>query len=168
MSAVLSPPEPRSYDSWHEFFTWIVSGTGYILLLLLRWLENLEGAEEALVDAHHGAGIVELAAVVGGAEERDKLALREELVAVLDDLVSAADEVHVVFLQETRDDVRSKGERHTTVILGPPRYILVWIRPKQIAEQTAIGDLERTCQHWHQAESREGSGRGGNVHQWGA
>jgi len=71
---------------------------------------NLEGAEQALVHAHHGAGIVKLAAVVGRAEERHELALGEELVAILDNLVSTADEVHVVFLEEAGDDVGAKGE----------------------------------------------------------
>lgn len=44
---------------------------------------DLEGAHEGLVDGHHGARVVELPAVVGGAEEGDELALREELVPVL-------------------------------------------------------------------------------------
>ena len=103
---------------------------------------NLEGAEQALVHAHHGAGIVELAAIVGGAEERHELTLGEELVAVLDDLVSTADEVHVVFLQEAGDDVWAKGERDTAVVLGPAGDVLVRIGPEQIAEETAVGDLE--------------------------
>ena len=46
----------------------------------------MERTHEHLVDGHHGAGVVELAAVVGRREERDELPLREELVAVLDDL----------------------------------------------------------------------------------
>jgi len=52
---------------------------------------NLEGAEQTLVDAHHGTGVVELATVVGGTEESDKLALGEELITVLDNLVGTAD-----------------------------------------------------------------------------
>lgn len=39
------------------------------------------------------------------------MTLSEELIAVLDDLVSAADEVHVVREQELGDDVGSKPER---------------------------------------------------------
>jgi hypothetical protein len=58
----------------------------------------LEGAEQALVDTHHGSGIVEFAAVVRCTKQRNKLALREELVAVLHDLMGATDEVHVVLL----------------------------------------------------------------------
>ena len=47
---------------------------------------DLEGAHESLVHTHHAAGVVELAAVVGGGEEGDELPLREELVSVLDNL----------------------------------------------------------------------------------
>ena len=36
-----------------------------LLLLLLRRLQDLERAEQALVDAHHRTSVVELAAVVG-------------------------------------------------------------------------------------------------------
>jgi hypothetical protein len=46
----------------------------------------LEGAEEAGVDVHERAGVVELAAVVGRGEYGDELPVREELVAVLYDL----------------------------------------------------------------------------------
>ncbi len=49
-------------------------------------LEDLEAAHEGFVDAHEGAGVVELAAVVGGAEDSHELAFGEELVPVLDDL----------------------------------------------------------------------------------
>jgi len=69
------------------------------------------------------------------------LALREELVAVLDNLVSTADEVHVVFLEESRHDIRPEGERDTTIVFAPAGDILVGIRPQQVAEKTAVGDL---------------------------
>jgi hypothetical protein len=88
---------------------------GYVLLLLLGRLQDLawvnidtrhecayaaylERTEQTLVDAHHGSGIVKLATVVGCTKQRNKLALREELVAILHDLMGATDEVHVVLL----------------------------------------------------------------------
>jgi hypothetical protein len=118
-------------------------------MLLAGWVHhdekgdgtNLERAEQTFIHAHHGAGVVELAAVVGRAEQRNELALGEELVAILDDLVGTANEVHVVFLEEARDDVWTKGERDTAVVLGPAGDILVWIGPEEIAEKAAVGDL---------------------------
>lgn len=103
---------------------------------------NLEGAEQTLVHAHHGTSIVELAAVVGGAEQRDELTLGEEFVAILDDLVSTADEIHVVFLQEAGDNVWTKGKGDAAIILRPAGNILIRIGPEQIAEETAVGDLQ--------------------------
>ena len=47
---------------------------------------DLEGAHERVVDAHHRAGVVKLAAVVWCAEQRDKLPLCKKLVSVLNDL----------------------------------------------------------------------------------
>lgn len=76
-----------------------------------------------------------LSAIVGGREEGDELPLREELVAVLDDLVRAADEVHVVLLEEARDDVGPKGEADPPVVFGPAGDVLVRIGPEQVAQQ---------------------------------
>ena len=81
-----------------------------VLLLLFSGLEDLKRAEQALVHAHHGTGVVKLAAVIGCAEQGDELALGEKLVAILDDLVSTANQVHVVLLQESRDDIRAERE----------------------------------------------------------
>lgn len=110
-------------------------------MLLLRRLEDLERAEQALVDAHHRTSVVELAAVVGRREKSDELALAKELVSVLDDLMRAADEIHVVLLQEARHHVRSECEGNTAVVFAPASDVLVGVGPKQIAEKTAVGDL---------------------------
>lgn len=107
----------------------------------LYCVTNLERAEQTLVDAHHGSRIVKLAAVVGRAEEGNELALGEKLVAILDNLVSTADQVHVVFLEESRDNIRAEGERDTTVVLAPASDVLVGVRPQEIAEQTTVGNL---------------------------
>jgi hypothetical protein len=119
-----------------------VFGTNqFLLLLLLRRLQDLEGAQQALVHTHHRTRIIELAAVVGRREQCDELTFGEELVTVLDDLVSTAYEVHVMLLQEAGDDVWAEGEGHTAVILRPAGYVLIRVGPEKIAEETAVGDL---------------------------
>lgn len=107
---------------------------------------NLERAQEALVNAHHGTGVVKLSAVVGRAEEGHQLALGEELVSVFDDLVGTADEVHVVLLQESRHDVGTKREGDAAIVFAPPRDVLVRVRPEQVAQQAAVGNLN-SSQH---------------------
>ena len=102
----------------------------------------LERAQQALIDAHHSARVVELAAVVRRAEQRDQLPFREELVPVLDDLMRAADKIHIMLLQEARNDVRSEGKRYAAVVLAPPCDVLIGIGPKEIAEQPTIRNLE--------------------------
>jgi len=54
---------------------------------------DLETAHQRLVHRHHTAGVVELAAVVGGREECDELALGEELIPVFYHLVRPAYEI---------------------------------------------------------------------------
>jgi hypothetical protein len=102
---------------------------------------NLERAQEALVHAHHGAGVVELSAVVGGTEESHKLTFREEFIAVLHDLMRTADQIHIMFLQEARHHVRAEGEGDTAVVLAPAGDVLVGVRPKEVAEQATVRDL---------------------------
>lgn len=69
------------------------------------------------------------------------MALGEELVTILDNLMGTADQVHVVFLQETRDDIGAKRETDTSVVLAPTSDILVGVGPQQIAEQAAVRNL---------------------------
>ena len=113
-----------------------------LLLLLLRRLQDLKRAEQTLIHTHHRPRIVELAAVVRCREESDELALGEELVPIFDNLMCATDEVHVVLLEEAGDNVRAEGEANTTVVLGPSGDVLVGVGPQEIAEETAVGNLE--------------------------
>lgn len=56
-------------------------------------------------------------------------------------MVSAAYQVHVVLLEEPRNDIWTKSEGDTTVVLGPSGNVLVWVRPEQVAEETAVWNL---------------------------
>lgn len=56
--------------------------------------------------------------------------------------MSTADQVHVVLLQEARYDIWTKGEGDTTVVFAPSSDVLIRVRPEQIAEETAVGDLK--------------------------
>jgi hypothetical protein len=76
------------------------------------------------------------------------LSLGEELVSILHDLsahlafgqtlagithlVCSADQIHVVFLQEPRDDIRTERERDSSIVLTPSRDILVRVRPQEV------------------------------------
>jgi hypothetical protein len=99
--------------------------------------------------------------------------LGKELVPVLYDLVSTADELEVVPLQEPRDHISSKldahkigiersarmvrqilraarargwtyGERDSTVVLTPTGDVLVRVRPEQVAQETSVWHVRRS------------------------
>lgn len=56
--------------------------------------------------------VVELAAIIGCGEEGHQLTLGEELVAVLDHLMSTANQIEIMLCQEFRDDLeRGTGEQ---------------------------------------------------------
>lgn len=113
-------------------------------LLLIRWLEYLEAAHQRFVHAHHRARVVELAAVVGGGEERHELAFAEELVAVLYDLVSATDQVDVVSVVKLLHDVFTECEAHSAIVLAPVCHFLVGIGPKKVAQKACVWHISWT------------------------
>lgn len=102
---------------------------------------NLERAKQTLVHAHHSSRVVKLSAVVWCTEQGHELTLGEELVSIFNDLMSPADQIHVMFLEETRHNVRAKCEADTSVIFAPSCNVLVGVGPQQVAKKTAIGDL---------------------------
>jgi len=51
-------------------------------------------------------------------------------------LVSPADEVKVVPVEEFTDDVRAERKRHPTVVLPPALHVLVRVRPQQVTQET--------------------------------
>lgn len=89
----------------------------------------LERTKQTLVDTHHRTSIVKLATVVGSTEQCHKLSLREELITILDDLMGAAYQIHVVFLKEARDDIGAEREGDTTIVLAPTCDVLIGIGP---------------------------------------
>lgn len=170
-------------DFGSDWFASTPETTVHVLLFLLRRLENLmgtrvsfelvqlllpltdlEGAEQALVHAHHGARVVKLSTVVGCAEQGHQLTLGEKLVTVFDDLVGTADEVHVVFLQEPGHNVRAKSKGHTAVVFAPASDVLVRIRPEQVAKKTTVGNLSSSRRGaWLVTREREMTGDVTNI-----
>jgi len=129
-------------------------------LLALDRLQHLEAAHERLVNGHHRSCIVELPTVVGRTENCDELSLREELVAVLHNLVSTNNQVHVVLLQEAAHDVWPEDEGDTAVVLSPTGDVLVWISPQEVANHASVwhvgwayqaAKLIEVCDLWGQA-----------------
>lgn len=62
--------------------------------------------------------------------------------------MGSADQVHVVLLEETRHDVGTKCKGDTTIVLAPAGDVLVGIRPEEIAEETAVGNLWVLARAW--------------------
>jgi hypothetical protein len=79
----------------------------YSYLVFLR-PQDLEGTLEVGVDAHHGSGVVKLAAIVGRREDGHQTAVAAELIAVLNHLVGPADEVQAVFVEEYFEDIATE------------------------------------------------------------
>jgi hypothetical protein len=97
---------------------------------LLRWLQDLEGADQILIDAHQGSGIVELPAIVGSREDGNQLPLREEFVSLLNHLMRTAHQIEVVLLAKDLNVIGAKGKGHSSFILSPPLRVLIGIGPQ--------------------------------------
>jgi len=48
----------------------------------------------------------------------------------------AANEVEIVSVQKFGYHIRSERETHAAVVLPPPLHVLVWVGPKEIAQQS--------------------------------
>jgi hypothetical protein len=55
--------------------------------------------------------------------------------------VRSADQIHVVFLEESRNYVGPKCEGYASVVFAPASDVFVGVRPQKVAEQTAVGNL---------------------------
>lgn len=55
--------------------------------------------------------------------------------------MSAAYQVHIVFLQESGNDIGSKGKRDSTVVFAPAGDVLVRVGPEKIAKEAAVRNL---------------------------
>lgn len=49
-----------------------------------------------------------------------------------------------MFLQEPRDHIGAECEGYTSIVLAPAGNVLVGIGPEEIAEETAIRNLNRS------------------------
>lgn len=123
-------------------------------------LENLEGTHQGVVDAHHGARVGKLSAVVWRGEDGDQASICEELVAGLDDLMRAAHEVEVEAVEEADDNVGAKGEGDAAIVLAPAADLLVRVGPQQVAQQALVRDV---CRAHYSADLLHGRVLGGEA-----
>lgn len=88
---------------------------------------HLKRTHERVVDRHHPAGVVEFSAVIRCREQRHERAFGKELVSILDDLMSATNQIQIVTVQEFCDDVGAERETNAAIVLAPPLHVLVRI-----------------------------------------
>lgn len=55
--------------------------------------------------------------------------------------MGTADEIHVMFLEETRDHIGPEGEGDAAIVFAPAGDVLVGVGPEKIAKQAAVRDL---------------------------
>ena len=51
-------------------------------------------------------------------------------------LMSSADQVQIMPVEEFANDVVTECEWDSTIILAPPWHVFVWIWPEQVTQQT--------------------------------
>jgi len=72
------------------------------------------------------------------------LAAAEELVAIFYDLVSTADQVDVVFLEEGFNDCFTEGVGDTTIVFTPGGLAFLGIRPQKVTKKTIFRNFGRS------------------------
>jgi len=105
--------------------------------------QDLEGTHQRVIDGHHRPGIIEFSAIIRRRENGNELPFGEELVAVLDDLMSAHNQVELMAFQEVLNHIGSKGEGHASVILAPALDVGIGIGPHKVAQQPRVRNVRR-------------------------
>lgn len=59
----------------------------------------------------------------------------------------ATNEIHVVFLQESRHHIWSKGKRHASVVFAPASNVFIGVRPQKIAQKTTVRNLNMSADY---------------------
>ena len=114
------------------------------VLPLIGGLEDLKAAHERLIDGHHRARVVKLAAVIRRTKQGHELASLEEFIAILHDLMSSTNQVDVVLLVELAHNVLSEGKTDTTIIISVVLNATLWVGPQQIAEKSRVWHISRS------------------------
>lgn len=75
---------------------WLCSRPHHLKRLILSAITedtHVEGADELVIDDHHGSRIVELTTIMRSGEDGDKPFVGEEFIAILDNLMSSGDQI---------------------------------------------------------------------------
>ena len=94
-----------------------------------------------LIDLHHSCQVTATVAVVRRREDCDELLLGEELIAVLNDLMSAPDEIQLVFDQKRKDDLLTEDIADSSFGLAPHFDRGFGVGPQKVAQQSGVGNV---------------------------
>ena len=90
-----------------------------VLESLLGWHNLLEAAAQIFLDAEHGTVVVELVAVVGGAEDSYQLLVCKELISIFHDLMASHYEIKIMLLKEVLNNLVAEHVGDTTLVVTP-------------------------------------------------
>ena len=93
------------------------------------------------IDLQDGSDVAAAVAVVRGRPDRDEGVVEEELEALLDELVCAADEVDAVHVVELVDDLGAEEDAGTPRRDAPLLDALVGVGPEEVAHGAVVGHL---------------------------
>lgn len=84
-------------------------------LLFMGWGSNdLEGANELLINIHDGPCVVKLTAIIWRREQGDESSAGLKLVPILDYLMGSTNQVQIVLCQKLGQHIWSESIRHTS------------------------------------------------------
>ena len=109
------------------------------LVFLCVSLKRNKLAHKVLVYIHDSGIIIEVSAIVFGAENGHKLlVLSKESVAILHDLMASANQVKVEFLQKLLKLLSSENKSTASLVLFPVTGIFFRVIPEEVSNESAI------------------------------
>ena len=91
--------------------------------------ENLETAHQCVIYTHQCSCVIEVSTVIRRREYRHELSLREELIAILNYLMSPTDQIKSIFLQEFNHFLSPELIAHSSFVILPTNGTGTWVTP---------------------------------------
>jgi hypothetical protein len=82
-------------------------------------------------------------AIIGSTENSDEGAVVPEFIAVLDNHVGTANEVHVIPSQELVDDGLAKAKADPSLVVFPVEGGITGVRPQKVVEEAVVRYVSR-------------------------
>ena len=115
----------------------------YFEFRCILWLQYHKTASEIFSNFHEAAIVLKHPTVVWRTEYGYKLSVCKELIAIINDQMTSANQINFIFVTEILYNFLVECEADATFVFFPVGWCRFWITPKHVAEKAGIWNIRR-------------------------